>query len=181
MVAQRAAHQYGVAGAGIVPRRRRGGKDRAHSCSINKYFVARAARHHLGVSGDDGHARSPGRRAHVRCYALQHVQRQAFLQNEAAAQVAGSRAQHGHVVNRAVHGQTADAAAGEEERRHGIGIGAHGQRAVQILQQGGVVQPFQQGVGEMPQKTLRHQALRGASAAARIQKKTGLHYRSEYL
>ena len=159
MVAQRAADQHRVAGAGAVPGGGRVNENFAHARGVDEDFIAGPARHHFGVAGDDLHIGGAGRLAHVRDHALQGVQGQAFLQDEGAAQIAGPRAEHGHVVDRAVHGQTADAAARKKERRHGVGIRAHGQGAAQAVQQGRVIQAFQQRVGEMAQKTLRHQAL----------------------
>ena len=87
------------------------------------------------------------------------------------------RDRHGHVVDRAVHGQGADAAPGEKEGRDGVGVRAHGQRALDV-QQGGVVHAVQQGVGEMAHEALGDEPLRGASAAACIQPVSYTHLKT---
>ena len=87
-------------------------------------------------------------------------------------------AQHAHVIDRAMHGKRADAAAGEKERGDGVGVRAHGQRFVvggRNGQQGGVVHAVQERVGEMAQEALADEALRGATAASGIQQYAVIH------
>ena len=73
--------------------------------------------HHCGdelcnsCAEGDGDAGLAGCRAHVGHNALKGFEGQAFFKDESATQVAGPRAQHGNVVDGAMHCQTADAAA----------------------------------------------------------------------
>ena len=151
-----------------------GGEDLAHAGGVDEDLVAHAVRHHLGVTGDDVHAGGLRGSGHVGHHAVEDGELQTFLDDAGAAQVAGPGAQHGHIVDRAVHSQGADAAPGEKEGRDGVGVRAHGQRALDV-QQGGVVHAVQQGVGEMAHEALGDEPLRGASAAACIQQNAIVH------
>ena len=56
-----------------------------------------------------------------------HGHLDALLQDEAAGEVGGAGAAHGEVVDGAVDGEVADAAAGEEQRPHHVGVGGERQ------------------------------------------------------
>src|SRR2546422_31756 len=77
----------------------------------------------LGVTGDDRHAGPPGGGGHGGGDALQVGDGEALLEDEATRQVERAGPRHGQVVDRAVDGQVADVAAGEEDRRHDVGVG----------------------------------------------------------
>ncbi len=83
--------------------------------------------HHFRVSGDDA---DPGL---LRCalHRLHHppqvVHRQALFQDQAGGEAERSSAAHGQIIDRAVHGQRADVAAGEEQRADHEGIGGKGE------------------------------------------------------
>ena len=181
VVAHGSADQHHIAGPGIVSRGRGRGKHLPDACGIDENFVASTARHHFGIARHNAHTRFAGCRAHVGHNALEGFEGQAFFKDKSAAQVAGPRAQHGNVVDGAMHSQAADAAACEKQGRHRVGIGAHGQRAGDIGQKRCIVHAFQQGIGKMAHETLCNKALRGSAAAASIKKKAIVHYRSEYL
>jgi len=117
---------------------------------------------------------SPGL-AHGGHDAVQVVQVKAFLQDETAGQVQGLRAEHGHVVDRAVHGQGAYVAAGEEDGVHGEAVGADRQGAFGARQQGRVVHAPQDGVAQMAEEHFVHETVRGEAAAALVQKELVAH------
>jgi hypothetical protein len=76
----------------------------ANAGGADEHAVALALLHHLGVAGDDGHARL------ARAAAMDSTMRagrpaQALLEDEAGRQVQRRGARHGHVVDRAVHRQ----------------------------------------------------------------------------
>jgi hypothetical protein len=87
--------------------------------------VALALLHHLGVAGDDRHAGLARRLRHRVDDALEVGEREAFFQDEAGREVQRLGARHGDVVDRAVHRQAADVAAGEEQRRDDVRVGRH--------------------------------------------------------
>ena len=59
--------------------------------------------------------------------ALQVGDGEALLEDEPGRQVQRPGPGHGQVVDRAVDGEVADVAAGEEQRRHHVGVGGEGQ------------------------------------------------------
>ena len=76
--------------------------------------IAAAALDHLGVAGNDGHARRPRRGRHRLQHPPKIIHRQTFLDDERGAQAQRPGAGHGQIVERAAHRQFADIAAGEE-------------------------------------------------------------------
>ena len=113
----------------------------AHARGVDKNAVALAALHHLGVAGDDLHARLPGSCCHGLDDASQVRQRQALLEDETCAQVERHRPAHGDIVDRAVHRQAAYIAPGEEKRRYHVGVGGHYHPARRHIKTGLVVGP----------------------------------------
>ncbi|MPM83463.1 hypothetical protein SDC9_130527 [bioreactor metagenome] len=91
-----------------------------------------------------------------------------FLQDEASRKIQRSCAHHGHVVDRAMHRQAADVAAGEEQGRHDMGVGGHDQTAFAgVRQQGTIVALGEVFVAEMPGEQLLNQ-LRHCPAARAV-------------
>ena len=129
--------------------------------------IAFAPLNDLGVAGDHRHAGLARRPAHRLGDPLEVGQREALLEDEARAQVERRGAQHGHVVERAVHGQAADVAAGEEQRRDHVAVGGHHQAvAGGHRQQRSVVALEQVFVVEGGREQLLDQLRRGAAAGA---------------
>jgi hypothetical protein len=89
------------------------GGQHADAGGADEDAVALALFHDLGVAGDDGHAGLARGGGHRLDDALQVGQRQPFLEDEAGRQVQRHRAHHRHVVDRAVHREAADVAAGK--------------------------------------------------------------------
>ena len=139
-------------------------------------LVAGPARHDLGVAGHDEHPGAAGRLRHAFHHLAQQIEIEPFLKDEAAGQISGPRAEHGHVVDRAVHRQGADVAAGEEQRGDGIPVRTHGDGTGKF-QLGGVVQRPENGIVELFEKEFVDEPLGGPSAAAAIQKKCLCHNR----
>ncbi len=78
--------------------------------------VALAAIDDLGIAGDERHAGLVAGLPHRGDDALQVGQRQSFFEDERRRQEQRPGAADGQIVDRAVHRQPADVAAGEEER-----------------------------------------------------------------
>jgi hypothetical protein len=66
-------------------------------------------------------------------------QRKAFFEDEAGGKIQRLRAHHGDVVDRAMHRQAADVAAGEEQRRDHVAVGGHHQAPASRRRQHGAV------------------------------------------
>ena len=101
--------------------------DEADAGGVDEQPVALAPVHHLGIARHEQHAGGRGRRLHRLHDALQHLHRQPLFEDEAGAQEQRARAAHRQVVDRAVHGQRADVAAGEEQRADDVGVGGERQ------------------------------------------------------
>ena len=129
VVAQRAGDEDRVAGPRAVARHLDALGHHAHARRVDEDAVALALLHHLGVAGDDRHARLPRGLRHRLDDALEVREREALLEDEAGGEVQRLRARHRHVVHRAVHRQAADVAAGEEERRDDVAVGGHHEAA----------------------------------------------------
>jgi hypothetical protein len=143
------------------------GRHHADAGGGDEDAVALALLDHLGVAGHHRHAGLARRRGHGFDDALQLGEREAFLEDEARAQGERRGAQHGHVVERAVHGQAADVAAGEEQRRDHVAVGGHHQAvAGGHRQQRSVVALEQVFVVEGGREQLLDQLRRGAAARA---------------
>ena len=95
-----------------------------------------------------------------------HLYGIALLDDEAGAEIAGFRAAHGQVVDRAVHRQAADIATGEKQRRDHERIRGHNQVARRHLEAGLVVGRIQQGVVEGFAEQQVDQVRHGAPAGA---------------
>jgi hypothetical protein len=89
----------------------------------DEHAVRLAALDDFGVARDDGDAGLARGRARAAGDALQVAQREAFFEDEARRQIQRSRAGHHHVVDRSVHRQRADVAAGKEEWRDDVAVG----------------------------------------------------------
>jgi hypothetical protein len=108
--------------------------------------VAVAAVDHLGVAGDHGDPGRPGGCAERGGDAAELVDRQALLEHHPDRQVERHGPRHGQVVDGAVHGQVADAPAGEEPRPHDVGVGGEGQPRAAGHDHGRVAEPAELAV-----------------------------------
>ncbi len=174
MLADRPRQQQHVArararAADVTPARQHadpGGRDEA--------AVALALLDDLGVAGDDGDAGRTCRRGHRLHDALQVGQREALFEDEAGRQPQRARAEHRDVVDRAVHGQAAEVAAGEEQRRDHMRVGGHDQPAAggqlgRRRQRGAVVALVQVLVVELGGEQLADELRRRAPAGAMVE------------
>ena len=91
VVAQKAVDDDLVARSGAVRRDVDARRHHADARGVDEQLVRLAAVHHLGVAGDDGHAGLGRGRRHAGEDAVQGVDGQAFLQDQAAGQVAAAR------------------------------------------------------------------------------------------
>ena len=101
--------------------------DEADARRRDEEAVGGAAGHHLGVAGDDPHARGLGGVGHVGDDRPQLGDREALLEHERGREPARHRARHREVVHGAVHGEVADRAAGEAQGLHHERVGANRQ------------------------------------------------------
>ena len=92
------------------------GRNDADAGGGDEDLVALAAVDDLGVAGDELHAGAGCGGAHGFDDAAQIVDGQAFFEDEGGGEIQRLRAAHGEVVDRAVHGEAADVAAGKEDR-----------------------------------------------------------------
>ena len=105
------------------------GHHQADAGGIDENAVAVAAIDYLGVAGNDRHAHFAGGRRHRLDHAAERFHRQSFFEDEARGEIERLGAGHRQVVDRAIDGQLADVAAGEQERPDHEGIGRQGQSA----------------------------------------------------
>ena len=128
--------------------------------------IGLAALDHLGVAGDDRHARRARGVAHARRDALQVGERKALFDDEARREIERPRARHRDVVDGAVHGERADVAAGKEDRRDDIGVGGHHHAPGGRIERRLVVAGAQPVVVEGGVKNVLDQLAHGAPAGA---------------
>jgi hypothetical protein len=93
----------------------------------------------FGVAGHNRHTGLSGGSPHRRDNGLQIGQREAFFQDEGGRQIKRRCPHHGHVVDRTVHRQGADIAAGKDERRNNMRIASHHHPSGWHRQQGAIV------------------------------------------
>ena len=127
MIPQMAVHEDHVVGPYAVGAHLHAAGDDADAGGVDEEPVGGAARHHLGIAGGHRPPRRPGGRPQAAQDAPQHLDGQALLDHQRAAQVERHRAAHGEIVHGAVDRQRADVAARELERRHHEGVGGVGQ------------------------------------------------------
>ena len=124
MVADRAADEHAIARPDPVGAEVDAGTQPADARRVDEEPVRGASGHHLGIARHHLHpARSAPRRGRCRRSACSVSMRQALLDDEGEAQVQGLGPAGGQVVDRPVHGQLADVAAGEDERADDIAVG----------------------------------------------------------
>jgi hypothetical protein len=151
----------------------------AHAGGGDEDTVALALLHHLGVAGDHGHAGLARRRRHRLHHALEVGERITLFDDEAGRQVQRPRAQHGDVVDGAVHGQRTEVATAEEDGAHDMAVAGHDEPAA-FEQLGGrgqqraVVALAQELVVEGGGKQLLDQLRGGATAGAVVQVDTAV-------
>jgi len=115
---------------------------------VDEEAVALALVDHFGVARHQLYARRAARPGHRGGDAPQVVHRQPFFEDEARRQVQRLRPAHRQVVDRAVHGQAADVAAGEEQRADHKRVGSEGQPRPVDIQHGLVVERGQRWIVE---------------------------------
>ena len=111
---------------------------RSDAGGIDENFIAFTPFHHLRVAGHDLHSGAVGGCFDAHQYVPELGHGQPFLQNKAEGQILRHRSAHRQVVNRAVHGQFADVAAGEKQGRNYVAVCCEGGFAGQF-QNGPVV------------------------------------------
>jgi hypothetical protein len=83
----------------------------------------------FGVAGDEADAGFIARLPHRGDDAFEVGQRQAFFENKRGGEKQRRGAAHGQIIDRSMHGEFADVAAGEEERADDKRIGGEGDAA----------------------------------------------------
>ena len=126
VVAECTRHQDDIARLAVGAAERHARGYLAHAGGIDIDAVGPAALDHLGVAGDDRHARLACRLGHGLDDLAQLVHGVALFEDEAARQVAHVSARGRDVVNGSAHGESADITAGEELRRDYKAVGRHG-------------------------------------------------------
>jgi hypothetical protein len=166
VVPDRARHQHDVAGPCLVGAESQRPFQDADSGRVHVAAVCLAALHDLGVPGHDLHPGLACRQCHGRDDPLQVLDRQALLEDESAGQVERPGTGDGEVVDRAVHGQVADVAAGEEQRVDHVRVGGEGQPRAARLDRGLVFEPVEHRVAEGFEEDRLDQRVRGLAARA---------------
>ena len=127
---------------------RTGALQHADPRRVDEAGIGLAALHHLGVAGHDLHPRPLGGGGHRGDDPAQVGDREPLLEHESRREVERPRPRHRQVVDGAVHGQVADVAAGEEERRDHVGVGGEGEPRRPDGEDRLVLQGLQQRVAE---------------------------------
>ena len=151
-------------GLQLEPERSSALGEHADAGGVDEAAVAVALLDHLGVAGDDVHARLGGRLTHGDEDPLEVRDREALFEDEADAQVERLGAAGRDVVDGAADGQPADVAAGEEERVHHVGVGGHRDARARERQRGGVVQALERLFREPLDKDLVDELLHHGAA-----------------
>ncbi len=149
MIADAAAEQHGIARTRPIRRDLDAGRNHAHPGRCDEHAVALAPLHHLGIAGDDGHAGRFGGGRHRLHDRSKVGQRKALFEDHPTRQIEGPGAGHGDVVDRAVHGEGTDVAAGKEQRRNDKTVGRHHHPASLHLEAGLVVALGEPGIIEV--------------------------------
>jgi len=176
VVAECAREQHHIAGATVRPREVEAHGQHAHAGGVHVDTVAVTALDHLGVAGDDTHARFGGRVVHRDDDAPELLDRHPLFQHEAHREVERRCARGRHVVHRAADRQPADVAAREEQRMHHVGVGGKRETTGGEVERGGVVHPTQHLVTELGHEELLDELLHhGAAATVGEQDAVGSH------
>ena len=88
--------------------------------------VGLAALHYLGVPRNHLHASLPRAPGHGLHDAVQHLVRQALLEDKPRREIPRAASHHGHIVEGAVDRERADVPAGKLDRLHHEGVGGDG-------------------------------------------------------
>ncbi len=123
MIAEGARNQDFVARPGIADGEAASLGQDSHARGGDEDLVALATIDHLGIAGDDRYAGFGAGFAHGGHDPPQVGHRQTFLQNKCGRKIERRGAADGQIVDRAMHGQSADVAAGEKRRPDHEGIG----------------------------------------------------------
>ena len=122
VVAQHPVDDNHIARPRLARRDRHAVRHHTDTGGVDEQLVGGTALDDLGVSGHDGDADRIGDALHAGYHAAQQVDLEAFLQHHAARQEQWPRAAHRQVVDGARHGESADVAAGEEQRVDHVGV-----------------------------------------------------------
>src|ERR1700722_1522076 len=166
MVADVAAEDNLVTGAGPVRGDVYATLDHADTGGGDKYLIALAAIDHLGVAGHElnsGLSRGGTHRFHD---PAQVVDRKALFQNEGCGEIQGPRPAHRKVVHGAVDCQPPDVASGKEDRRYDERVSRECQPCVAHLEHRLVVELVQHWIAECGQEDLVNQVGSKFAAAA---------------
>jgi hypothetical protein len=120
VIAERAVDDDDVARLRVHGTKIDTGGDEPDTCGVDEHLVRRAARHDLGVAGDDRDAGRCRRLGHRANDAAKERDVESLLQDHRAAQIQRLRAADRKVVHGPVDGQRPDVTAGEEQRIHDI-------------------------------------------------------------
>ena len=131
----------------------------------NKDFVALATVHDLGIASDQLHACILRGQRHGIGNARQFRRGHAFFQDESRRHIQRCRSPHRKIVDRPIHRERADVAAGEKDRRDNEGVGGEGEARPANLEDRLIVHPVKRGVAKAADEDLFDQ-LRGQLAAA---------------
>ncbi len=166
MIADRAGNQNDVAGTRAIAGQMQPVRHGADPGGGDEHAVRLAALDDLGVAGDDLDAGLARRRAHALRDAVQIGQRKALFEDEAGGKMQRPRACHRQIVDRAMHRQRADVAAGKEQRRDDIAVGGHGEAPGGRVEHRLVVALRQQIVVERVAENFADELRHGAAAGA---------------
>ena len=171
MVAHRARDQNRVARAHPGTAQLNAVGQHADTGGGDENAVALATLDHLGVARHHRHTRRVSGMRHRLHDTRQVTQRKALFQNKTCCQIQRRGTHHGHVVERAVHRQTADITARKKQRRHHMAVGGHHQpRRFAVDHRGRqhrtVVTLAQVGVAQVAGKQLRDELHHGPPARA---------------
>ena len=130
MIAERTGDQNRIARLRPATRKFAPGGQQTDTGGRDEDAVTLAALDHLGIAGHHGHAGRACRPCHAVDDTRQVAQRKTLLEDECRRQPERLRPHHGDIVDRAVHRQATDIAAGKEQRRDHMAVRRHHQPAL---------------------------------------------------
>ena len=133
---------------------------------VHEDAVRLAALDDLRVAGDDVHRGLARRVANRAEHALQRLEREPLLEDQAAGQPERTGAAHGEVVHRAVHRELPDVTAREEQRGDDVRVRRERQAAPVHAEDRSVVVGLQLGVREPGRDRLLDEPVHQAASAS---------------
>jgi len=134
MIPQRTADDKAIAGTNFTGAPVHSVRNHADAGGIDENLVRRAARHYLGVAGDDLDPGVAGGLRHRVHDTQQRFSRQSLFQNESTGEVTRQRPAHRQIVDRTAHRQFADVAAGKLDRVNHVAVGGKRQPVALLAQ-----------------------------------------------